>query len=150
MNSPAPWGSSVLTLSHCPQNVTTGADSTRCEAPEEGCWCAQERPPAAAAAGRGTCAGGVLLRQGRRKELTLSAKWYCILSQITLISETDTCVSSQTLTSQTTYMTKSKSIGPRMEGSRGKSHRDCQRTALSYSATHFLHSRRTGCVTSLV
>lgn len=36
------------------------------EAPEEGCWCAQERPPppaAAAATGRDTCAGGVLLRQ---------------------------------------------------------------------------------------
>lgn len=62
------------------------------EAPEEGCWCAQERPPAAAAAGRGTCAGGVLLRQGE-EDGTHSAKWYCILSQITLISETDMCVS---------------------------------------------------------
>lgn len=39
------------------------------EAPEEGCWCAQERPPppAAAAAGRDTCAGGVLLRQGEEE-----------------------------------------------------------------------------------
>lgn len=37
------------------------------EAPEEGCWCAQERPAAVAAAGRGTCAGGVLLRQGEEE-----------------------------------------------------------------------------------
>lgn len=71
------------------------------------------------AAGRGTCAGGILLRQGQKEGTHSICHVALHLKPDNInIRNWHVCVSHRLLTSQTTYTTKSKCIGPKMERSR--------------------------------